>query len=78
MKPPPVDVTGLKITKLPPGAAKGTELYWSWKRWGTVKPKGSRVNLTAKAAARQKKRAVRRDRNCLVARAAAEQKRTEN
>ena len=71
-KPEPVDITGLKITKLPPGEAYGARDLRHWRR-------GQLSNLTSagisqhsvgtKKARHKRLRLKGRDANCLTARA---------
>jgi len=65
-KPVPVDITGLPVTKLPPGEAIGAR---DLQRWHSSKC-GTRSTTDIKASVKRKRmRQQRRDENCLTARA---------
>jgi hypothetical protein len=70
-RPAPVDITGMKITKLPPGEAIGARDLKRWRSSNLRQLSKSGVDqyaVEAKKKKRKRLRLKRRDQNCLVAR----------
>ena len=68
-KPAPVNITGLPITKLPPGEAIGARDLQRWHPARLSNLTSAGISAETKTARRKRLRMQRRDENCLTARA---------